>query len=135
MAGPPLKPTILDVTVYGFNTIGVNFQSGSSNGATIDARQIGYGLWRAAPQRYIYSDTSDTIGGLQPGSRYTFWARCHNRYGWGPLSTPVSASTWPYNSVHYEGAWRFAIPYVKVNGVWKQARPFVRKNGVWEEAN
>lgn len=88
MAGPPNPPSGVSLYSVTNNSVDARFADGASNGATIDARQIGYST-RNAPDNKVGSDGSTIITGLAPGVTWYFWAQTHNAYGWsgwGPRS-------------------------------------------------
>lgn len=71
--------------------------------------------------------------GLDPGTTYFFWARARNSVGWGPWSVVTKLNLIAGVRILVAGAWKRAVPYVKVGGVWKVAEPWVKREGVWKK--
>lgn len=126
---PPTRPNISQIMP---TSVYVTFSDGDSNGSTITDRYIGYGTNSTTVQTTVPSDRSTTITGLKPGTQYYFWARTKNARGLSSWSPRATAKTLPGARVRYAGAWKQAIPYVKVAGVWRMAVPYVRSGGSWK---
>lgn len=71
----------------------VKFASNGDGGADIDLREIGYSKNSTVITDTVISDGSTTVGGLDDGTRYYFWARVHNFVGWSNWSGRASAVT------------------------------------------
>lgn len=86
----PKTPTISSIK----NTsVIASFVDGNNGGAAINQRQIGYGLSSSSVQEIVNSDGSTSIGGLDQGKTYYFWARTRNVHGYSPWSGRASAVT------------------------------------------
>lgn len=121
-----IKQTQLDAT----------FTDNANNGATVTAREIGYGTSSSAPTTTIASDGSTTITGLLPGTKYYFWARAQNSVGWSAYSAVAGSATMLAGvrvTVGSPPVVHSAIPWVRVGGVWKVAKPWVKDPYIWRE--
>lgn len=85
----PSLPVITELTSTSFRA---TFTDGSG-GATIDSRQLGYGISPTIQSTIISSDGSDIISGLTPGTTYYIWARTHNVAGFSPWSARATVVT------------------------------------------
>ncbi len=92
-ASVPSPPTVCTISSVTANSVFVTFGDGASNGAAIDARQIGYGTSSTNVQHTVSSDKSTTVSGLSPGTTYYFWARTHNAKGWSAWGPRTSKTT------------------------------------------
>lgn len=95
-AKPPNPPSAVSFSNLTSTSVIGTFTDGSNNGATIDARQIGYGTNSTGPLNHVDSDRSTTITGLKPGLTYYFWASTRNAKGWsawGPRSSITTLRT------------------------------------------
>jgi len=90
----PSIPSIVTLSSVTNTSVMASFTDGASNGAAIDARQIGYGTSPTNVQNTISSDGSTAITGLTPGVTYYFWARTHNSVGWSGYGTRGTATTY-----------------------------------------
>lgn len=90
--GPPGTPTVLWTNAS--QQVGLRYNAGSDGGRPLDVRRIGYGTSASAPQAYVNTGDTITIGGLAKGTTYYFWAQAHNALGWGPLSGRAQVTTW-----------------------------------------
>lgn len=112
-------------------SINASFSTSSDGGSPILEYQIGYGKSGSAPTNYA-SGKSATLTKLVPGTTYYVWGRARNKFGWGPWSSNISTRTTSGSWFYYNGAYRRAVPYVKVNGVWKPATPLINIAGLWQ---
>lgn len=101
-----------------------------TGGKPIMSARVGYGTDPNAPQKYV-TGTKMTISGLTPGLTYYFWGQAYTEFGWGDLSGRASAKLPAGMWYFYQGQWRRAVPYVRVNGVWKPAAPLINIAGLW----
>lgn len=88
-AKAPNPPSAVSLTNVGSTTLTATFSDGSNNGATIDAREIGWSTNATSVIWTVASDRSTNFTGLKTGILYYFWARTHNSKGWsawGPRS-------------------------------------------------
>ena len=125
---PPAAPAVTDVK---FTSAHVKFYGGNNNGSPATEAQVGYGTSSSSPQTIVNGSDLD-INGLNPGTKYYFWARTKNAVGWSAWSASSNVTTPAGAWVFYDGAWRRAVPYVKVSGVWKVAEPWVKIGGLWK---
>lgn len=102
-----------------------------TGGKPIMSARVGYGTDPNAPQKYV-TGTKMTISGLTPGLTYYFWGQAYTEFGWGYLSGRASARLLAGMWYFYQGQWRRAVPYVRVNGVWKPATPLIKIAGMWK---
>jgi hypothetical protein len=111
------------------------FTGNGDGGSVVLEWQIGYGTDPTTPQLSASGYNMD-IAGLSPGSKYYFWSRGRNKYGWGAYSVRSEATL-------IAGAWvdviegstvvkKRAVPYVKYNGVWVVAEMRVKIAGLWK---
>lgn len=88
---PPSKPVLSSIKS---TSIMVTFTDGGNGGAAINSRQIAYDTDPSGSSNpYIASDGSTNVTGLDPGTKYYFWARTHNSEGYSKWSTSASATT------------------------------------------
>lgn len=109
------------------------FLYSGNGGSSITQRQVGYGLISGSPERFVESDGTSVITGLEPGRTYYVWARDRNAVGWSPWSVRTTVHLESGAQVRVNGTWKAAIPYVNVNGVWEVAQPYVKQSGVWKK--
>lgn len=77
------------------NAVHCTFEGYTDGGSPITMWEIGYGFDPNYPTWFVGSWGSTSVGGLQPGRGYYFWARGHNANGagpWGPRSTVWTAN-------------------------------------------
>jgi len=92
-ATAPGKPSTPNATLITSTSVFISFSDGDNGGAAIDSRQIGRSLTNAGPTTIVSSDGSTSITGLTPGTKYYFWARCHNAKGYGGWSDQKIVNT------------------------------------------
>jgi len=92
-ATEPPSPDTPQLSSIKSTSILVKFASNGDGGADIDLREIGYSKNSGVITDTTISDGSTTVGGLDPGARYYFWARVHNFVGWSNWSGRASAVT------------------------------------------
>jgi len=92
-ATEPPSPDTPQLSSIKSTSILVKFASNGDGGADIDLREIGYSTNSGVISNTTISDGSTTVGGLNPGTRYYFWARVHNFVGWSNWSGRTSAVT------------------------------------------
>lgn len=133
LPGPTIPIGFSDITQ---TAVRYHFAGGSDGGAPILEWQA---LWQDltinGPQNSYISNGYTLLGpGLTPGHTYAFWSRGRNAVGWGPWSVPLTTRTLAGARGIYQGSWREAVPYVKVNGVWRVGEPYVNVNGTWRKS-
>lgn len=89
----PSAPSTPSITSVKSNSVVASFRDGNNGGASINLRQIGYGLSATSVQEIVTSDGSTTISGLDSGKTYYFWARTRNAKGYSGWSGRASAKT------------------------------------------
>lgn len=127
----PDAPTPLYIDSVTSSSFRYRFSGNSDGGSPIREWQL---TWqeRNGAKNSFWSNGNSTLVGLKPATDYTVWARGRNDAGWGPYSSPMSVRTHSGARIRHNGAWREAVPYVKVNGVWRAAEAYVRQNGSWK---
>lgn len=93
----PDAPTGFDITSKTDTSATGNSNQNSNNGDAVDQWQIGYGTSSSSPQSYQNVSLANGVGtitGLTKGTRYYFWARCHNSVGWSGWSGRTWTDTW-----------------------------------------
>lgn len=130
---PPGAPVPVAVDTYGPRSLRFIFSGTTDGGKPILEWQIGYGK-DGQMTNFVGSNGTTNIGGLQPATNYTFWARGRNENGWGPWSTPFTWPTLASIRVKSGGKWYDAVPYVKIGNKWWYAEPKVKRNGSWKKA-
>lgn len=133
MAGVPAAPDPVRFSKVSVNSLVATFTANSSNGAAITSYQIGYGTSSSSPQKIVSSDRSTTITGLEPWTKYYFWSRARNRYGWSKWSSRRDVTTLAGAWVRVGSKWKQAVIYVRDGGKWKVAQIWVRQQGFWQE--
>ncbi len=127
----PAAPTISNITQV---SVVVNYVPEGT--ITTASYQAGYNTDPSAPTSFATTGEGVpkvTITGLSPGTKYYFWSRAQNIYGYGAWSSSTVAYTISGARIKVGAVWKEAIPYVKVSGVWKLARPWTRVAGTWKE--
>lgn len=116
-------------------TITVSFTTNGNGGSPVTARQIAYNTVNTTTSgaTLVTYNGVMNLTGLKPATRYYIWGRARNAAGWGPYSPVTTENTIAGAWRNVNGAWKQAIPYVRVGGVWKLARPWSRDAGVWKE--
>lgn len=132
-ATKPPTPDAPTLVTRGHNTLAVKATDNGTGGASITARQIGYGTSSSSPSSYINS-SSGTASNLHLGTTYYFWYRVQNSEGWSNWSSRASFVTYASGMVRVSSVWKSAVAYVRVSGVWKEAIPYVKVSGVWKAA-
>lgn len=110
-----------------------------NGGATVDGKEIGFGLSSAGPQFTItlsgisFTTFTVVITDLNPGEEYFFWARTHNTYGWSDWSNYTLIVLIAGARVKVGAVYKRAVPYVNVAGTWKVAQPWAKLAGIWKK--
>lgn len=128
----PPAPWVVRLNERDVDRATFEFRSNGTGGGTWIGWQVGYGTSSSAPQLYASSGGTFYARGLKPATRYYFWARGRNSVGYGPWSPRATIMTMAGCRIKYQGNWRYAVAYVRVNGVWKVARPYTKIGGKWK---
>lgn len=114
--------------------------SGDNAGSGIDGYLLR--VWQGQTTTGPYTDISQlnnlsrVVSGLIPGTYYTFVVYAHNgsadNAGYSNPSATMTIKTIAPVRVRYQGAWKYAVPYVKKGGVWVMAQPYVKYGGIWK---
>jgi hypothetical protein len=92
-AGVPSPPSTPSIGTVSATSVALSFTDGANNGASIDARQVGYGTDPSTVQYTTNTGNSVVIGALSSGVTWYFWARTHNSVGWSGWGGRASATT------------------------------------------
>lgn len=131
LATNPPAPRPISLITKSQTSMEYKFTSTGDGGSAVREWQIGYGTNPNAPQAYVSSWGTSTIGGLQPGTVYYFWSRGRNDIGWSGWSSRSSNTTYAGAWIKRNGKWVLAVPYIKSNGVWRMAQPYVKRGTTW----
>lgn len=97
LATTPAAPTAIRFSNITSTSVVASFDDGSDGGIVIDQRQIAYGTSPNLSETQFFPTWSGsrtyTITGLTPGTKYYFWAVCHNSKGWGAWGPRSEATT------------------------------------------
>jgi len=136
---PPTAPGTPVVSNLVSTTLTLTWSASTDNGGSaIDGYLVR--RWDNAAGTGAYTDISQTntltrdLTGLNPGQEYRFVIYAHNGSNgqYSPASTAVVVRMLSGFWVKWLGAWKRAVPYVKVAGVWKAVTVYVKTSGVWK---
>lgn len=137
---PPHKPA--PPVISNIGQTGWNVTANPPAGSIVPFLEYVYELWGgpfgassySKIGRYNYTTPSQQFQAWTPAYSYSITVQMRTQSGWSPWSDYVYFNTLAGARVLYQGTWRFAVPYVKVNGVWKLALPYARVGGVWKHS-
>jgi hypothetical protein len=142
MQNVPGAPTSVVLSNILQNSIHASYRQTSNGGVLVDQWELAYGTDPNVPQVQLVGGAGTPqmsgevdLTNLDPGKTYYFWARGHNRWGWGPYSARTQAQLVAGALIPVNGVMRRAVPYVNVAGVWKLARPWGKSGGTWRSAS
>lgn len=133
-ASPPPAPTPLGADQIKHQKFRYRFSGNGDGGAPVLEWQIGYGYNANSPQWTASSSGTSEVGTFIPGSIVYIWSRGRNAAGWGPWSARTTVQLKRGIKIKWQGAWKDAIPYVKVAGLWMPVELFVKIAGIWKAA-
>lgn len=131
----PPPPTISNITQTSYDV-----SSTPKAGEPTPIVEYKYSVWEDPEmdgsyvhyQDFSYSTPAQSFVGWPVARDYAVSVSMRNLSGWSGQSDFTYFSTLAGARVLYQGYWRKAIPYVRVNGTWRMAVPWARVGGAWK---